>query len=297
MNLNFKVTSQNDKKPLNIFLKKCGISSSYIKKIKYYENGIKVNNKREHTNYIVHSGDMVSILVLFEDEHYSCEPQNIPIKVYYKSSYSMVVEKNAYMAMYKTALHKDNTLANAFSFYMQNLNKMLSFRPVYRLDRNTSGLVLVALNSLSVPFLSDNMEKEYIALVEGEMPDKSGIIETGIALEDNSIIKRCVSNKDIAKKSITIYETLFSTKELSLVKLILKTGRTHQIRVHMSHIGHPLLGDDLYGGSTNLINRHALHCYKINFTEPDGTVKEITSPLPHDMTKIINATMSVNILP
>ena len=293
MQLIFKVDTLNDNKSLLIFLKKSGVSTSYIKKSKNTKQGICVNGLRVHTNHIVHTGDAVGLELMPETEHLSAQPEDIALDISFKSDFAIVINKPAFMTMYQTMNYNTGTLANAFSFYVKDWQDKIAFRPVNRLDRNTSGLVLAAANSLSVPFLFASVKKEYIAIVEGVITQKQGTITKKIGVEENSIIKRCIT--DEGKESITHFEVLHTTQDFSVVKLKLETGRTHQIRVHMASMGHPLLGDDLYGGSTKLINRHALHCLHIDFTQPNGEFVQVDSPLPDDMMKILGENHIINL--
>ena len=169
------------------------------------------------------------------------------------------------------------------------LNKKI--RPVNRLDRDTTGIVIFAKNEYIQDYLAKQMKlglfyKEYLAVLEGFLKSKKGTINAPIARKENSIIERCINENGCP--AITDYEVIKEFNNFSLVKFILKTGKTHQIRVHSKHIGHSILGDTLYGASSNLINRQALHCYKINFIHP--ITKEninLVAPLPEDINYII----------
>ena len=173
---------------------------------------------------------------------------------------------------------------------IMNLNKKI--RPINRLDKDTSGIVIFAKSE----YIQDNikiLDKEYLALSLGKFDKNKGIIDKPIKRKENSIIERCISSD--GEKAITHFEVLnsfFSKEEenyISLVNCKLETGRTHQIRVHLSSINHPILGDTLYGMPSKLISRQALHCFKMKFIHP-VTKKEITinSPIPNDMKKIID---------
>jgi len=156
------------------------------------------------------------------------------------------------------------------------------FRPVNRIDCNTSGLVLCAKNAFAAPLLAQSAEKWYLALVQGVPPEEKGVIDAPIGRAPGSIILRCVCGE--GKPSRTEYEVVHRCGPYTLVKARTLTGRTHQLRVHFSHVGCPLAGDDLYGGSRTDIGRHALHCGCIRFTEPaSGETVQAESPLPADM--------------
>lgn len=164
-------------------------------------------------------------------------------------------------------------------------------RPVNRLDLNTTGLIIFAKNEYIQESLIRQMKnsiftKEYLAIVTGTLENKKGIIDASISRKENSIIERCVSKN--GQRAITEYEVIKNSKDISLVKCKLLTGRTHQIRVHMAYIGHPLLGDTLYGKESNLIKRQALHCYKIVFLHPVSYKKiELKIDLPKEFNTII----------
>ena len=156
------------------------------------------------------------------------------------------------------------------------------FRPVNRIDRNTSGLVLCAKNAFAAPLLAQSAQQWYLALVEGAPPEEKGVIDAPVARAPGSIILRCVSAE--GKPSRTEYQVVGRCGDLTLVKARTLTGRTHQLRVHFAHVGCPLAGDDLYGGSRGRIARHALHCGCIEFAEPaTGETVRVESPLPPDM--------------
>ena len=190
--------------------------------------------------------------------------------------------------------HYTDSLSNGLKYYFDTIHLKRKIRPVNRIDKNTSGLVIFAKNEYTQECLIRQMNqhkfyKEYIAICNGIFNEKSGVINAPIARKENSIIERCINDDgDIA---ITHYEVLQENikDSYSIIKCILETGRTHQIRVHMQYINHPLLGDTLYGISSNLISRQALHSYKCSFMHPlTKKVVEYIAPIPQDMQKLIN---------
>ena len=189
-------------------------------------------------------------------------------------------------------LHYDNSLSNGVKYYFNLIGLHKKIRPVNRLDRNTSGLVIFAKNEYIQEFLIKEMQsktfsKEYLAILEGTLDKKQGTINAPIARKKDSIIERCIDNS--GDNSITHYKVLKEFDNFSLVNFKLETGRTHQIRVHSSYIGHPILGDDLYGNKSNLINRQALHSYKISFIHPKTREKmHFEIDMPQDMLNIIS---------
>ena len=193
----------------------------------------------------------------------------------------MVFDKGPFVPIHPSIAHYTDTLANYYSaLYPKSV-----FRPINRLDRNTSGLCLCGKNRLATALLSENVQKTYYAIVDGIIADE-GEINLPIGRVDDSIIKREVRSD--GQPAVTLYKPVLWNKGRPLLEVTLKTGRTQQIRVHFSHIGYPLCGDDMYGGSCEAIDRHALHCGKLCFVKPfTGEEIVITSELPEDMKKLI----------
>jgi len=193
-----------------------------------------------------------------------------------------VLNKPAGIAVHPTLNYPDGTLANGWLYHLQQRGESGIFRPVNRIDKNTSGLVLCAKNAFAAPLLAGSAHKCYLAIVQGTMPLGPGRVEAPIARRGDSIIGRCVCAD--GKYSLTEYAVLAAGPGHSLLACWPRTGRTHQIRVHMSYIGHPLAGDTLYGGSDILLHRHALHCGILAFAHPlTGEPLRVECPLPEDM--------------
>lgn len=183
--------------------------------------------------------------------------------------------------MHPSIKHQGDTLGNFFAAKYPDI----TFRPVNRLDRDTSGLCIIAKNAFAAAALQNSVKKVYYAVVTGYI-DGEGIIDVPIAREKDSIIKRTV--RQDGQRAVTHYKAIKSGKKYSLIEIKLETGRTHQIRVHFAYIGHPLAGDDLYGGSTEDICCQALHCGLLCFREPlTGKEITVTSPLRDDIQKLI----------
>lgn len=170
-------------------------------------------------------------------------------------------------------------------YYFSQKNQDLTFRAINRLDKNTSGIVIVAKNA-HASNNCENIKKEYLALIEGKIDNDNGTISAPIKREAQDSQKRIVSSD--GKSAVTCYEVIDKNENYSLVKINLKTGRTHQIRVHFSFLSHPLAGDDLYGGHDDLISGHALHCFKTSFKN-GITDKEInlTAKIPIELINAI----------
>lgn len=280
------VPMQHQTMPLKQYLRQyLGISLTCWRKIKRI-GVISINGQSAtHTTLII-PGDKITI-----DYTPVCkiQPINIPLTISYEDEYLLVVDKPAGMLVHPATFNNTPTLANAIMFYYKELNLNYGFHPVHRLDRNTSGLVIIAkqphIQHLFSPH--NSIKRNYLAVVAGLFPLSYGTIDVPIARHPHSIIERIVSPD--GKPAITNYKILSQFKNSSLVEIQLLTGRTHQIRVHMSSIGHPLLGDDLYGGDCSLIQRQALHAARTNFIHPITNKSiELSSPLPNDIIQLIN---------
>ena len=289
MTVTFKVGQYDDMATLTAFLRSSGVSLALIKKIKFQENGILVDGVRQNTDYKVKAGQTVTINVADTNEDAEKStviPQDIPINIVYQDPCVMVVDKPYYMPVHPSFNHPTDTLANAFCGYWQKKGEGKIFRAINRLDKNTSGLVLLALDPFSAEKLKGGADKTYTAIAQGCVSPQQGIIELPIARQQESIITRCVHPDGQYAK--TEYTVIKQNEKFTLMDIKLHTGRTHQIRVHFSHLGHPLAGDDLYGGSLDRINRHALHCRKLEFISPyNGEKVSIESQLPQDMEEIV----------
>lgn len=237
--------------------------------------------------FLYQNGDIVTINLDFEEGSENIIPTQMNLNIIFEDDGLLILDKPAGIAVHPSILHYDDSLSNGVKFYFDNIGLRRKIRPVNRLDLNTSGLIVFAKNEYIQECLIQQMnsqvfKKEYIAIVSGRFDKPSGTINLPIARNDNSIIERCVSSA--GQEAVTDYCVLKEFENYSVVKCSLKTGRTHQIRVHMSAIGHPLLGDTLYGVSSPLINRQALHSYKISFVHPVSHENlEFVCDLPDDM--------------
>lgn len=246
-----------------------------------------LNNLIIDTRSSVTINDVITVNLDFEEESENIVATQIPLEIIFEDDSFLILNKPAGIAVHPSILHYKDSLSNGIKFYFDSIGLKRKIRPVNRLDLNTSGLIIFAKNEYVQECLIQQMnnkifKKEYLAIVQGYFTDTNGTINLPIARKENSIIERCISSD--GQKAITDYCVLKELDNCSLVKCSLKTGRTHQIRVHMSAIGHPLLGDSLYGVNSPLINRQALHSYRICFIHPiSNKILEFVCELPEDM--------------
>lgn len=280
MEMHFRVDGPEAGLKLGVFLRRRGLSLARVRALKYLPDGICVNGERARTNRVVATGDEVT-LRLAEEGGFSARPEEGALDIVYESRDAMVLDKPAGLVMHPSPSHKAGTLANLFCGLMAQRGGGGVFRPVGRLDGNTSGLVLCAMNAAAAPTLAKTMCKTYLALVQGHLPPGAGEMCWPLGPAPGSAVRQCVAEDGHAAH--TRYRPLAHGDGCTLVAVRLLTGRTHQIRAHFAHSGHPLLGDALYGGSPARIERHALHCAGLIFRELDGRAVCLASPLPRDI--------------
>ena len=260
------------------------LSSTRLKKAKRVPGGVRVNGQDVFVTHVVRAGDEVSILI---EQEGAVSPGVVPtpggVDVVYEDEYLLVLNKPANMPVHPSAGHYDDSLANRCAARFGGV-----FRPVNRLDAGTSGLMVAARDAhvhalLCRALHTGDFERRYLAVAEGAFAEKQGVVDAPIARVEGSAIKRCVSPD--GQRAVTHYRVLRNNSRFSLVELTLETGRTHQIRVHMAHLGHPLAGDFLYGTEDKaLISRAALHAFHLRLTHPiTGQTLEFERELPEDM--------------
>lgn len=307
--ITYEITQKDSGKSIYTFLREHFYSYKILTFFRHQEGSILVNNTPALMKSLISSGDMLTVVYSEDDESENIIPSNLPFEIVYEDEDIMVINKPADMPVHPAINNFDNTLANALTYYFNQKNEKLVFRCINRLDRNTSGLLIVAKHRLAGSILADFMKKreihrEYIALASGNLCKPyqsntciskqnddgsfSGTINAPIGRVNESIIERFVDFEN-GVSAITHFKTLkyfedvtpyikhtsefLPSKSLSqnpatLISLKLDTGRTHQIRVHMAYIGHPLLGDSLYNKEPGPLNRQALHSYCIEFVHP-----------------------------
>lgn len=250
-------------------LKKVNISSVLLKKLKTYDDGITVNGEHKNVDYVLSQGEELAI-VLREGASEGIVPKEQHFEIVYEDEDIMIINKPYGLPTHPSIGNYENTLANGLMYYFMQKGEDRVFRAVNRLDRDTSGLMCIAKNSYAHHILSKQIQqgtlkREYLALVMGDLSGE-GTLNAPIARSKEGIIKREVS-KD-GQTAITHYKSIHRFGKTSLISLRLETGRTHQIRVHMAHLGHPLVGDWLYGKEIEEIGRYVLHSAYIELIHP-----------------------------
>lgn len=275
--------------PLSVkdFLRRqAGLSLTLWRKIKTHGKLV-VNTQPAAISQVVYPGDIISVTWPNDS---AIIAEDLPLDIMYEDEWLLAINKPAGMLVHPAAGRHSGTLANAIMYYYHQQSFDYGFHPVNRLDRNTSGLVLIAKRPDIQHMLNENQQqikKQYLAVCAGVPSPTEGFINAPIARKPGSIIERTVSPE--GQYALTQYGVLTAFDTASLLKIVLETGRTHQIRVHLSHIGCPLLGDDLYGGPVDLIQRQALHAARLSLPHP--VTKEaivVTSPLPADLNNLIS---------
>lgn len=287
----FTISEQFHGESLLSFLKSKGFSSQIITHLKRTENGILLNGIWGRVRDVLHTGDTLTITLVEADSSDNIIPSPLPLDIVYEDQDLMVINKRANTPIHPSQGNYDNTLANAVAFYFFQKGETFTYRCINRLDRDTTGLLIIAKHMYSASLLSNMVQnreihREYLAIATGCVPEE-GCIEAPIGRVDGSTIERKVDYKH-GDYACTHFKKLKFKNGYSLVSLKLATGRTHQIRVHMKHIGHPLPGDFLYNPDYSVIERQALHSHRLVFVHPITNEKmEFTAPIPEDMNSIL----------
>lgn len=243
------------------------------------------------TRTTITKGDIIDIILDYPEDNSNVIATNMHLNIIYEDAHLLIIDKPAGIAVHPSILHYKDSLSNGIKSYYDKIGLAKKVRPVTRIDLNTSGLVVFAKNEFIQESLIRQMSnnyfvKTYLCLAEGTVTPQNGSINAPITRKSDSIIERTVSSD--GQYAVTNYEVLQYFENFSLVKCILKTGRTHQIRVHFAFIGHPLLGDSLYGNSSKLINRQALHCYNLKFIHPVSKITlNLFASIPDDFNNLI----------
>lgn len=282
-------TNDEDMTLKEVLLDKLNFSVRSLSKMKR-EQSVLVNGEFKKPSTKVKKGDLIEVKI--DEDIANFEPQDLNLDIIYDDFDIIMVNKPPFMVVHPTKSHYDNTIANGVTDYIIKKDEKVKVRFVNRLDMNTSGLVIVAKNAyahhtLSQDMSNDKVEKTYITVVKGILENDEGTINQPIYRPTDDSIKRVVDER--GQESITHYKVVERLNDATVLKVKLETGRTHQIRVHMNHIGHGIIGDELYGYvDENLINRQALHAYMLEFNQP--RTKEILNfkaEIPKDINELI----------
>lgn len=282
----FEVPADWDGATMQSFLRQhCGLSWRMVVKLKRVEGGMTADGVPLRSIDRLRAGQMVRVQM--PEDTVRIEGANLPLTVVYEDAHVLVIDKPPYLAVHPSAGKPEPTLANAVVGYFEQQGTPLSFRPVNRLDRNTSGLLLAAKSPHVAYALAQKPQKMYLAVVLGALTGE-GTVDRPIRVKEGCCITREVGEG--GKPSVTHWKSLGTDGELSLVRLVLDTGRTHQIRVHMAWLGHPLAGDTMYGTDKVYLPRHGLHCARMSFDHPvTGEAMTFSAPVPPDMRQLLEA--------
>ena len=292
--LEYKIKEEDNGRKLRDYLKSGLTLSTRLIRGAAADGRIKINGQRVKLNHIIKIGDLLQIEVS-KDEDQNIEPEPMDLHIVFEDEDVIVINKPPFTVVHPTRSHQSGTLANGVLYHFRSKGENCIVRLVSRLDMDTSGLIVIAKNQYAHMFLAMEMEKNkfvkgYTAVVWGDICPKQGTINKPIYKPEEESIKRIVDEK--GQESITHYEVKENIGEASLVKLLLETGRTHQIRVHLSHLGNPIIGDTLYGRGEEeaLIKRQALHASHLGFVHPrTKEFIELSCDLPEDIKNLIKA--------
>ena len=274
------------------FLKKRRYSSANITDLKKMEESILINGSPAFMVARLHAGDVLTVRIRELVSSPKIPPSPIPLNIVYEDEDLLVVNKPADMPIHPSMHNYTNSLGNAAAWYFAQQNCPFVFRCINRLDHNTSGLTIIAKHLVSGSILSSmvkgrEIHREYLGIVRGTLTPPSGTITAPLGRKPGSIIVRTIDFEN-GESAVTHYQAIAVRNGHTLVRLHLETGRTHQIRIHMKYLGHPLIGDSLYNPDMEWIQRQALHSYRLCFTHPiTGEAMEFTSPLPKDMCRVL----------
>ena len=289
----YTITDEQAGQTIGEFLRSCGYSRHILTHLKQTQNGILLDGRPALTNHRLREGEHLSIRLEEAAPSAHIPPVSMELSIVYEDDDILVVNKPADTPIHPSFGNRENTLANGIAWYYQQQGIPFVYRCINRLDRDTSGLLIIAKHVLSAAILTDDMKhrrihRTYLAIVEGNLKHP-GTVEAPIGRKEGSILERCV-DFERGECAVTHYTPVSYHEKLNLTLLSLRlaTGRTHQIRVHMNYLGHPVIGDYLYYPRRDFIKRQALHSWKLEFLHPI-TKERLTfeAPLPDDMLFII----------
>jgi len=280
--IDYVISQCEDGKTIERFLKAKGYSSSLISDLKKTDRGVLLNSEPVFVIETIKKGDVLSVTIADEESSQNITPQELNFDVVFEDDDYIIYNKPAGVVVHPTKVYQSGPLGNDFAYRCIIRGEKSIFRPVYRIDKNTSGLVVIAKNKLSS---ATKFDKEYLCICNGKI-DAEGQFNQPIGLCEGSKIKRTVRTD--GQTAVTDYKLISYNNGFSLVGVKLQTGRTHQIRTHFSFNGFALAGDTLYGRETDGIDRHALHCSKVCFKHiVTGEIITIKSELPKDMANFL----------
>ena len=284
--LHYTITNREEGKEILSFLREKGFSKNILSSMKTISDAILLNREKAFGRTKLKEGDFLRIRIPETETSPHIVPSEIPLSILYEDEDILIVNKPANTPIHPSQGNYENTLANAAAWYFQQKDQPFVYRCINRLDRDTTGALILAKNALSAALLGNQMQKRqirrtYLALSEGMTPEK-GTVSAPIAREADSVITRTV-DFERGERAVTHFERLAFSNDLSLLELHLETGRTHQIRVHLKYLGFPIPGDYLYNPHYEKISRQALHSYQLDFSHPiTGKPLTFTAPVPED---------------
>ena len=296
--ISYDIDSHSEGLRVEQFLRRKGYSAQNLSTIKRMPESILVNGVHYYMKQTLKAGDRLLVRIQETESSRNIPPVCAPLSVVYEDEDLIVINKPAGMPIHPSLNNYTNSLANALAWYYQQQGKPFIFRCCNRLDRDTSGLTVVAKHLVSGNILSTMTKKkevrrEYLAVVRGHIIPESGTISAPLARKGGTIIERVV-DFDRGEPAVTHYHLIQEANGHSLVALQLETGRTHQIRIHLKHLGFPLVGDYLYNPDMEYISRQALHSFRLSFPHPiTGEAMDFTAPLPEDMRNILTERSSL----
>lgn len=288
LSMKLKIICNEEVKLINFLKSELQISSRLIRQLKKSQ-GVTVNDIPISLNARLRKNDVILVQLPKEDNIF--EAEEMAIDIVYEDDHLIIINKPPFRVVHPTIGNTSGTIANGIAYMMMKNQENYKIRFANRLDRDTTGLMIICKNGYAQKVISDQMmantiEKHYMAICSGSFEKDFDTIDAPIGKSEGSEIIRTV--RDDGQNCITHYKVLKSDQENTLVDIQLETGRTHQIRVHMKYLGHTIVGDELYGGNHQLINRQALHAYRLVFTNIEGERIDLKIDLPEDMKKVIS---------
>lgn len=286
--LEYNISQVDSGKSIKDFLQEQGFSRQNLVELKKIPESILLNDVWEYVTCKLAEGDTLRIQIKEEESSEKIPPVELPFPVVYEDEDIVVVNKPADMPIHPSLNNYENTLGNAAAYYFEKQGKSFVFRCINRLDRDTTGLTILAKHMVSCSMLQNDMverkiSREYLAIVEGNFEKADGIVNAPIGRKEGSTIERMVDYEN-GERAVTHYRILEQKENVAMVALKLETGRTHQIRVHMTSIGHPLVGDFLYNPNNKQMSRQALHAWHLSFVHPiTKEWMELEASIPKDM--------------